>query len=164
MHYFAYGSNMSSARLHRRIPHMQKVTVASLPGYQLVFHKCGMDGSGKCHIQYTGVMRDRVYGVVYDICEDSRLLLDEFEGLGRGYEIMSVRLIATGNRYVNAFTYYATHLDDKLLPFDWYKQHVVLGAQEQNLPVEYIKRIKSIETIEDSNTSRRQTELAIHGD
>jgi hypothetical protein len=162
MYYFAYGSNMSSARLRRRIVHMQKVTVASLHGYQLVFHKRGMDGSGKCHVQYTGEAQDRVLGVVYDICDRSRLLLDEFEGLGRGYEAMPVNLVAADRQRVHAFTYYATHLDEKLLPFDWYKQHVVLGAEEQGLPDEYIKRIRTIETIEDSNINRIQTELAVH--
>lgn len=46
--YFAYGSNMSSARLRARVPSCRPIGIAFLPGHELRFHKRSKDGSGKC--------------------------------------------------------------------------------------------------------------------
>lgn len=42
LYYFAYGSNMLAARLTAR-----RLGIATLPAWQLRFHKVGSDGSGK---------------------------------------------------------------------------------------------------------------------
>ena len=48
MLYFAYGSNLSSARMAARVPSARVVARAQLPGHALRFHKVGRDGSAKC--------------------------------------------------------------------------------------------------------------------
>jgi hypothetical protein len=45
--YFAYGSNMLTARLRERCPSARPLGLAAAPGYGVAFNKQGMDGSGK---------------------------------------------------------------------------------------------------------------------
>jgi hypothetical protein len=47
--YFAYGSNMSTARLRERMPSCKPLGTATLPGHALRFHKRSTDKSGKCN-------------------------------------------------------------------------------------------------------------------
>ena len=52
--YFAYGSNMSTARLRGRVPSCKPLGVATLPGHALRFHKRSADKSGKCNAFASG--------------------------------------------------------------------------------------------------------------
>ena len=52
--YFAYGSNMPTARLRERMPSCKALGIATLPGHALRFHKRSMDKSGKCNAFATG--------------------------------------------------------------------------------------------------------------
>jgi gamma-glutamylcyclotransferase len=124
--YFAYGSNMSSARLVSRVPSAVKVDTGILHGHRIKFHKVGFrDGSAKCDAFATGDAKDFIAGVLYEISPDHRELLDREEGLGQGYELKAVRIKSTSGQDVTAFTYYATKIDPTLKPFNWYKHHVI---------------------------------------
>jgi hypothetical protein len=63
---------------------------------------------------------------------------------------------------LEAFTYCATQIDDRLLPYDWYKQHVLRGALEHGLPPDYVAAIHAVQTIADPDGARQQHELAIY--
>ncbi len=52
--YLAYGSNMSTARLRKRMPSCKPLGIATLPGHALRFHKRSMDKSGKCNAFASG--------------------------------------------------------------------------------------------------------------
>jgi cation transport regulator ChaC len=138
--YFAYGSNMSSARLRKRVPNCVVVCVATLEKHALRFHKRSRDGSGKCNAFYTGLETDRVIGVLFEIPENEKSLLDSHEGLGNGYDEKAVALISTNGMSLRAVTYVASTeaIDDKLQPFDWYRAFVIEGAKEHGLPQDYI--------------------------
>lgn len=160
MLYFAYGSNMSLPRLRARVPSAQRLNVATLPAYRLAFHKIGTDGSAKCNIvPCTG---NCVYGVLYRMDARHRAALDRAEGCGHGYEAAQLDVIALDGRRVNAFSYFATAIDDRLLPFDWYLQHVLNGARDNALPADYTAVIASVTTVEDPDPHRSGRELAIH--
>ena len=45
MKYFAYGSNMSLARLQERVPSARKLEIVTLKNHQLRFNMSGTDGS-----------------------------------------------------------------------------------------------------------------------
>jgi gamma-glutamylcyclotransferase len=147
MNYFAYGSNMSLKRLRQRVPSARKVGVFSLPGYQLRFHKVGKDGSAKCNAFFTGDQLDGVQGVVFTLDLNEIALLDTVEGLGRGYEKQHVRVLSASGDEVEAFTYIATNINDALLPFSWYRHHVLTGARDANLSPDYLAKIERVETI-----------------
>lgn len=161
--YFAYGSNMSPQRLQARVPSAEPVAMTRLGGHQLRFHKVSrFDGSAKCDAWYTGDPDHTVYGLIYRMAADEKLLLDRCEGLGQGYEIKHVSLKADGEESVNAFFYYATDIQSGLQPYDWYKEHVLAGARFAGLPAPYLNRIAAVEACPDPEHSRRNRELAIY--
>lgn len=162
MLYFAYGSNMSSRRLQQRVPSAQPLGIASLPKHRLEFHKVGRDNSAKCNALHTDHHAHFVMGVVFDIHHEEKIQLDNAEGLGNGYEIKQVPLISDSGEQLEAFTYYATHIDDSLAPYHWYKQHVMHGAQEHGLPGFYLESIRQIQSIDDPSEQRSSRETAIH--
>jgi len=62
--YFAYGSNMSSARLRPRVTNLPAGKVARLASYVRAFDKAGTHG-GKTNIRKTASPQDYVPGVVF---------------------------------------------------------------------------------------------------
>ena len=162
MLYFAYGSNMSQQRLRARVPSAQRLKVATLHAHRLAFHKIGTDGSAKCDISPCTHHEATVFGVLYTMDTRHRAALDRAEGLGNGYEVKQLDLIALDGERVSAFSYYATAVDDTLQPFDWYLRHVLRGARENALPADYTARIAAIATIADPDPQRARRELAIH--
>ncbi|RME33301.1 MAG: gamma-glutamylcyclotransferase [Gammaproteobacteria bacterium] len=158
--YFAYGSNLSTARLRARIAQVRPVVRALLPGHRLCFHKAGRDGSAKCDAAHTGARGDRVFGVVFEIARSDLQVLDRIEG--SGYVRRSVSLLTTGGLPLQAVTYLATGIDPGLLPYDWYRQHVLIGAREHCLPQAWLDRLGRIPCIPDPDPSRRERELAIY--
>ena len=165
MLYFAYGSNMSAARLKERVPSASALETALLYEHKLAFHKVGRkDGTGKCDAHNTGAPSDYLMGVIYRIDPDQRNSLDRIEGLDNGYTIKDVTVMSVSNKEIKAFTYIATNINNDLKPFHWYKHHVLCGARENNLPYDYIEGILSVESIDDPDPDRVKKELSIYSD
>ena len=131
--------------------------------HELRFHKVShKDGSAKCDVNETGVSEHIVYGVVFHISEHEKPELDRKEGLGYGYEEKDVLIKLKNGSDIEAFTYYATNIDPALKPFDWYKEHVLRGAWENELPQDYIRIIDTIDFDKDPDKERRNRELSIY--
>jgi hypothetical protein len=165
MLYFAYGSNMYTGRLRRRVPSAAAPVVARLSGYTLHFHKRSDDGSGKGNAVETGNDVDVVYGVLFRIDPRQKGDLDAAGGVGHGYvETPAVVRDDDGNRH-EAFMYMADEnsIDNTLSPYSWYKRFVVEGARQHNLPADYIARIEAIPAIEDPDARRDIRNRAIQG-
>lgn len=158
---FSYGSNMSSRRLAARIP-ARFVTTAVLPAYRLAFHQRSGDGSGKCDI-VPASEQAAVYGVVWEVAEQHKPALDDFEGLGHAYSQtwLTVEDLHSGQQLaVQAYTGLVTcHW---VQPYTWYKQHVVSGAQEHRLPASYIRALEQVMAINDADSARHDREIAIY--
>jgi gamma-glutamylcyclotransferase len=149
---------MSTPRLVDRVRSAKFVSVTRLERHRLKFHKSSNDGSGKCDIELTNDQTDVVYGVVFQILASDKEELDRKEGLGYGYMEKSVSVIDQNNESIDAVTYYATKIDASLKPYDRYKEHVVRGAKEHNLPAVYIKIIEAVESLPDPNPTRHKKE------
>ena len=160
--YFAYGSNMSTRRLRARTPSARVISTARLHQHSLVFHKESLDGSSKCHIEYTQNPDDIVHGVVYQLQLAEKPGLDKVEGLGKGYEEKQVTVIMPSGDEVIACTYYATHINRSLKPYHWYKEHVLRGACEHGLPGHYIENIESVISTADPDQDNQLRELSIY--
>ena len=160
--YFAYGSNMSLQRLHQRVSAVRMVSVARLDHHILKFHKKSDDGSGKCDAYYVDNPEENVYGIVFELKISQLHILDRYEGLGEGYEQKSVQVGTPDSGTLGALTYYATEIDSSLKPYQWYKEHVLYGANEHNLPKNYINQIENVAAIPDLNASRHEKELRIY--
>lgn len=161
--YFAYGSNMSHQRLLARVPSAKKIDTGILDRHQLKFHKPGStDNTAKCDVHETGNPEHFVHGVLFQISTKEKPELDRIEGIGDGYEYKTVMVELNNGSVVEAFTYYATHINSGLKPLCWYKEHVLRGARENALPEEYIQLIETIEHVDDMDMERRKSELAIY--
>jgi gamma-glutamylcyclotransferase (GGCT)/AIG2-like uncharacterized protein YtfP len=146
--YFAYGSNMSTERLRGRTPSARPLGRASLAGHILRWHKLGRDGTGKCDAAYTGKRSDTVWGVLFEIDRAEKAALDRVEGLGIGYDEAEVQVVLAG-ACCSARTYRAKpgRTDAALKPRQWYKDHVLRGAREHELPVWYIEHLEGLAAI-----------------
>lgn len=164
MLYFAYGSNMSKPRLLARLSGIEHVGRACLIAHQFRFHKCGKDGSAKADAFYTGRDGDQVHGVLYRLAKEDKARLDSIEDAGIGYEAKSVSVLTPEGGVVEAFTYAALHIDRSLFPFDWYHQHVLVGAQAASLPTDYIEFLEGLSYVPDPDQDRTRKELAIYTD
>ena len=160
--YFAYGSNMSSRRLKNRVESANVISTGILEKYKLKFHKISEDGSGKCDAYFTNVLNDKINGVIYSIHEKDLDKLDDCEGLDKGYKKENVDIIKANGEKVKAFTYLSTRIDESLLPFRWYKYHVLHGAVENDLPPDYISFIDSFNSVADPDKENAADELSIY--
>ncbi|KEZ76414.1 gamma-glutamylcyclotransferase family protein [Salinisphaera hydrothermalis] len=153
MYYFAYGSNMCTARLARRVPSVAPVGPAWLSGHRLHWHLVGNDGSGKCNVVETGDPGDRVYGVLFEL-DPARL--DRLHAAeGPAYDFLELTTgHATGQATAAIYRGRADWLDDALTPFDWYRDFVVTGAAEHGLPPHWIDGLAKVPTVPDPNAER----------
>jgi hypothetical protein len=154
--YFAYGANMSVARLRTHMSSRKPLGLAALPGYELRFHKRSTNKSGKCNAFASG-NNNRVVGVLFSFDPAERAKLDDAEGVGKGYEPAMVTVINEKGRRRKVLTYLAApdYIDDSLKPYGWYKDLVLAGGREHRLPPEYLAEyVDSVEAIEDPNETR----------
>ena len=140
MKIFCYGSNMNTERITERCSSSRFISRAKVNGSKLVFNKKSKDKSGKANLIYTGD-KSLVWGVIFDISEDQKPLLDKAEGLGRGYDEYKLIVINDLEQEIECVCYIATdekYLDNNLKPYDWYKEYCLIGAKQHNLPEEWI--------------------------
>lgn len=168
MKYFAYSEKMFSHHLNHIVREVICLGVVKAIGYKLFFHNRGIDDfSGKCNIVPVNDLSQEVYGVLYEIKEEERYLLDRSEGLGISTQeiILKVYPVNTQEEGVFAFTYVA-HKDnvfEDLVPFSWYKEMVISGAKEHQLPENYIHHLEQYACSEDPNVQRANKQKRVLG-
>lgn len=159
--YFAYGSNMMTARLKARCPSARPAGVAFAENHRLTFWKKGRDGSGKGHLAASPGLAQP--GVLFTLSTDDLIALDGFEGAGRGYrraDDFAIRSKATGE-ITQAATYIATDLDETLKPYDWYLGLIVAGAREHAFDEKIIRELSATACREDPDQTRASRHEAL---
>lgn len=149
LRYAAYGSNLHPGRLTRRLTRAKLEGSGFVASHRLTFYKKSVDGSGKCCLLSPG---DGVWVAVYTFDRASKALLDDIEGVGRGYEIATLNV----PRFGTCYTYAAApgYVDDRLLPYDWYRDLVILGCDKLGFPADYVQRIKDQPCTPDPDDAR----------
>lgn len=145
-YYFAYGSNMLTARLLARCPSALPVGRAEAADFALEFSKRSRDDSGKATLSKSTRINHRSFGVLFEMEEVELVRLDRIEGNGKGYERdndFAVRLIDRGE-IVQAKTYRATTTHSHLKPYDWYLALVIAGAREHHLDEAYVAALRRV--------------------
>ena len=148
---------MNINRLAQRVPSATKVTNVFLPGYKLVCNKVSKDGSVKANILKSDIPGDIVWRVLFKIDSKEKSLLDKAEGLGKGYNEDCLTFYDERNSQYVAQVYIAdtNSINNNLVPYDWYKQFIVTGAIQNQLPADYILLLQSIICISDPDEERR---------
>ncbi|MFT3840783.1 MAG: gamma-glutamylcyclotransferase family protein [Myxococcaceae bacterium] len=139
--YFAYGSNMSAARIRERCPSAASRGAGQLRGHSLRFHKRSRDGTGKANAFATNNADDAVFGVLFELSTEDLRQLDSFEG--RDYQRLEREVERPDGARGAAWVYVAKSeaIDEQLKPSPAYLGHVLRGAREHDLPGEYRSRL-----------------------
>ena len=160
---FAYGSNMSCRRLKNRCASALIKEIAFAEGYKLMFNKKSSDGSAKANIQKTDTI-SLVWGVMYEISQEDKSELDRIEGKGYGYEEQFIFVKTAAGDLYECICYIVMdkkYTTDDSLPYDWYLNHCITGAAENNLPKEYVSFLQKHATKMDGDTDRNKKEKDI---
>lgn len=158
-HYFAYGSNMLTARLAARCPSARAIGPATVSNYALHFSKRGRDLTGKATlVTRPGASR---CGVLFELDQRELAALDDAEG--KGYERrdnLEITLISDGSA-LSATTYIARDIAYGLKPFDWYLALVIAGAMEHRLPADQIAAFRQVKYDIDADIGRPGRKAAL---
>ena len=143
MFYFAYGSNMERFQLKRLCPKAKFVAAATLADYELTFSgNSPMWGGGIADI------RERpgktVEGVLWEISEADRKVLDEYEGYPTLYLNKEIQVRTRAGKAFTAFAYVMANPGREIAPSKRYKQLLISGAEEHGLSDEYIDFLETI--------------------
>ena len=149
MKYFAYGSNLLSARLLARVD-ARSLGMARLAGYALHWNYHSLDGSGKCNIEPSTEPGAVVFGALYEMDDEAFAVLDRFE---RGYDRIRVMLDHRGDE-AEAWTYVYAEAAPEAAPYLWYKGLVVAGAIEHGFPEEAVERLRQVVAASDPMPDR----------
>lgn len=160
---FAYGSNLCVERILARTPSVEVAAIGTIEGYRFAFHKRSADGSAKADAFLSGDPSDQVWGVVYTLSERDKRVLDGFEGLGVHYDQRLVEVSARSGDCFEAWVYVARpeHIDETVLPFDWYRYFCVHGAAQHGFPQEYRARMAAVEARADFDPQRERREQSV---
>ncbi len=145
---FAYGSNMSVERMTSRVSSACFVGLAYLKNYKILFNKRSIDGSGKANL--IGSTENITWGVLYKIHEDE---LDELDRIEGGYKQTAITIQQDNDDARECITYTSSNLTNDLRAYEWYKELVLLGAKENNLPPEYILYLENLPAKPDNRKS-----------
>ena len=94
-----------------------------------------------------------VHVAVYELSASDKQLLDRIEGVGKGYTDVTIDVPGFGRcaTYIAAESY----VDETLVPYDWYREMVLLGCRELALPQDYVARIERVAARPDPEPQRQ---------
>ena len=147
MLYFAYGSNMLSTRLRERVQSATFYARGFLRGKTVSFNKRSTDSSGKANLVDSP---DAVaWGIIYEIDDGDMPTLDRIE---RGYDRCLVQICRPDGDPVEAVAYVSNNLTNDPIAYESYKQYLLSGAREHNLPQDYIAELEQLPSKPDLRT------------
>ena len=132
---------MDEAVLRNWIPSARRLTIASLPGFTLRWHKRSASG-GKLAALRTGQPDDVVWGVLYEMDGDGWQQIDDAQQAA-GYRDERVKVVGPDGTEHDASVYVARAemIDDSMLPKRSYRDPIVNAARANGLPAEYVAEL-----------------------
>lgn len=131
--YFAYGSNMSRARLEARVGEVVLEGPATLANFELAWNKPGRDGTGKANLRARAGAC--AWGVLYTLEDEQWPLLDGFEpGYAREPHVVRDRMGSEARAQLYRFR----RDGHDLPPTPRYLDLVIRGAREAGFPEEIV--------------------------
>ncbi len=140
--YYAYGSNMNTARLLERVPGAQPLGPARLEGWRLCCTKPGADGSGKANLIEDP--KSTTWGVLYALGPDDWERLDAFEP---GYARAEHPVLDESGTSWRAQLYLWTKTTPELPMLAGYRDQLLAGARGHGLPPDYVAMLEALPTL-----------------
>lgn len=155
--YFAYGSNMLEQRLKDRVESAKFLWNAWIRGYEVRCRKKSGDKSGKADLVKTG-NPDIVHGVVYEFDPADWPALD---GVELGYDRAPIRVHNDTSAFdVTTYLARVEEIDESRVPYTWYMELILCGAEQHGLPEDYRERLGNIHGIPDPKDDRKSRKRA----
>jgi cation transport regulator ChaC len=132
--YFAYGSNMSRAAMHRRCPGASALGVAALAGYRFFV---GLDGWGSV----APSAGHAVHGVLWRLTPRDIAALHAYELLHKGLYKVRHLPVRSGARRLSAMIYLLRRRAAGR-PRPGYVEMIAAAARDWKLPEAYIRSIE----------------------
>ncbi|XP_076626531.1 gamma-glutamylcyclotransferase [Colletes latitarsis] len=152
--YFAYGSNMLMKRIHINNPTAVRKDIGILKNFRLDFLTHSKRWGG-CSATIVPTERYNVWGVIWELHEHNLPTLDCQEGVAdKVYFPLMVEVETPNGNVLNCRVYQQCnnpddHMKLRLLPSHrrpspLYIETILKGAQENQLPCDYIKFLETI--------------------
>ncbi|XP_076157298.1 gamma-glutamylcyclotransferase a [Alosa pseudoharengus] len=157
--YFAFGSNLLKERLQLKNPSATFYSTGRLKDYVLRFGLWGESVQGRWNGGVATIEENpgaEVWGVVWKLSKDNLASLDKQEEV---YSPMEVS-VETDSGLLACRTYQMNNFS-ACLPSPQYKQVLCLGAQQNGLPLEYLKKLQDVETNNYSGPSSIMDEIKL---
>ncbi|XP_053214026.1 gamma-glutamylcyclotransferase-like [Panonychus citri] len=156
--YFCYGSNLLSDRIRVKLKGSIKISIGILSDYKLTFsgHSNLWKGATADVIPSEG---SQVIGIIWSITYKD---LEQLNLQEKGYKLIAITVESEeDNQLIECITYVQTE-EEKVrgrtilgsmdgIPTIVYKEVIVRGAIEHNLPEDYIEMIKSFDAKEEKD-------------
>ena len=141
MRFFAVGTNMDAAHMRSWIPSARRISIASVSGFGLRWHKRSSDG-GKLAAVRTGRPDDVIWGVVYEVDDLGWQHIDEGQR-AHGYREERATVFGPDGDEHDASVYVARDemIDDSMMPTRAYRDPIVNAARANGLPAEYVDEL-----------------------
>ena len=141
MRFFAVGSNMDEELLRSWVPSARRLTIASLSGFALKWHKRSSEG-GKLAPLRTDQPDDVVWGVLYEVDEFGRQQIDQGQR-EHGYREEPVTVAAPDGTEYDASVYVARAdlIDDSMMPTRSYRDPIIDAARANGIPARYVDEL-----------------------
>ena len=150
--YFAYGSNMSAARMKQRLGWEAPRRAATLRDFQLVFDQAGFNDPSWSPANIRSEQGGLVEGMVYEVEEKDLKILDGYE---KYYQRLEVKVMAAQEKKMDAVTYLSKKSRGEKPPTQEYLNFLLEG--KSFLSREYFDKLSRIQVIQED--SKKQEHL-----
>ena len=140
--YFAYGSNMSAARMKQRLGWEAPRRAATLKDFQLVFDQAGFNDPSWSPANIRSEKGGLVEGMVYEVEEKDLKILDGYE---KYYQRLEVKVMAAQEKKLDAVTYLSKKSRGEKPPTQEYLNFLLEG--KSFLSREYFDELSRIQVI-----------------
>lgn len=141
--YFAYGSNMHHQQMFTRCPSSQFLKPVRCKNKRLIF--VGHSDKWKGPIANIIIGKEDIWGGLFEINRDNLAALDRYEG--KRYARSEIEVFDRDGLKERAITYIRNISEEEKNPSRKYIEVILQGSEDCDLPNEYKKKLKLIETI-----------------
>ena len=150
--YFAYGSNMSAARMKQRLGWEASRRAATLRDFELVFDQVGFNAPAWSPANIRSEQGGLVEGMVYEVEEKDLKILDGYE---KYYQRLEVKVMEVKGKNLDAVTYLSKKSRGEKPPTQEYLNFLLEG--KSFLSREYFDKLSRIQVIQED--SKKQEHL-----
>ena len=139
MYYFAYGSNMKHTQMRERCPDSRFIKAVCLNNAEFRYDGHSRNWDNKAVANIVNANGGNVWGGLFEVNENDLAQLDWHEGFPKSYGKKIVQVNDAEGKVYDAWVYFRIG-EVKGRPSKNYRGTILEGAEDCNLPEDYIKK------------------------